>query len=53
MEQTQNMTSTHQECPDCHALAADLEAHKRWHSRVIHDIAAAVESEVKRHVAAR
>ena len=41
MEQTQQGTSAQQECPDCHALAADLEAHKRWHSRLVHDIAIA------------
>ena len=35
MEQTQHETSAHQECPDCHALAADLEEHKQWHSRLV------------------
>ena len=44
MEQTQQGTSAQQECPDCHALAADLEAHKRWHSRLVHDIAIAVDT---------
>ena len=39
MEQTQQKDTDAQECPDCHALAADLEAHKRWHSRLVHDIA--------------
>ena len=52
MEQTQHETSTGRECPDCHALTADLEAHKRWHSRLVHDIATAVDSEVKRRVGA-
>jgi hypothetical protein len=47
MEPTQQ-TGTAQECPDCHALAADLEAHKKWHSRVVHDLAVAVEKEVDR-----
>lgn len=35
-------------CPDCHALVADLEAHTRWHSRLVADIANAVENEIKR-----
>jgi hypothetical protein len=52
VEQAQQKTSANQECPDCHALAADLEAHKRWHSRLVHDIATAVDSEVKRRVGA-
>ena len=53
MEQTQHLTSAAQECPDCHALAADLEAHKRWHSRLVHDIATAVDADVRRRVAAQ
>ena len=53
MEQTQHETSAHQACPDCHALAADLEAHKRWHSRLVHDIATAVDAEVRRRVGAQ
>ena len=52
MEQTQHASSVQQECPDCHALAADLEAHKRWHSRLVHDIAIAVDRDVKRRVGA-
>ncbi|AKE89384.1 hypothetical protein AAT18_09185 [Rhodococcus aetherivorans] len=47
MEHTQQ-NSAAQECPDCHALAADLAAHKQWHSRVVHDLAVAVEKEVDR-----
>jgi hypothetical protein len=35
-------------CPDCHALVADLEAHSRWHSRLVADLANAVEDEIKR-----
>ena len=35
-------------CPDCQALVADLEAHKRWHSRLVADLADAVEKEIKR-----
>ncbi len=38
----------HAECPDCHALVADLDAHKRWHSRVVADIASAVEKAERR-----
>jgi hypothetical protein len=39
-------------CPDCHALTDDLSAHERWHSRVVHDIAVAVDRENKRRGAA-
>jgi len=53
VEQTQHETSAHQECPDCHALTADLESHKQWHSRLVHDIAIAVDRDVKRRVGAR
>jgi hypothetical protein len=53
VEQTQHVTPGAQECPDCHALAADLEAHKQWHSRLVHDIATAVDADVKRRVAAQ
>lgn len=49
MEQTQH-SSAHQECPDCHALTADLAAHKQWHSRLVHDIATAVDRDAKRRV---
>lgn len=35
-------------CPDCHALTDDLAAHKRWHSRLVHDIALAVDKENQR-----
>ena len=52
MEQTQQKSSAPQECPDCHALAADLEAHKGWHSRLVHDIATAVDKDAKRRVGA-
>jgi hypothetical protein len=39
-------------CPDCHALTADLEAHERWHSRLVHDLAVAVTKENERRDAA-
>ena len=32
-----------QSCPDCHALVADLQAHERWHTRLVSDLAKAVE----------
>ncbi len=51
MEQTDQTTPAQDSCPDCHALVADLDAHKRWHSRVVHDIATAVEKEVTRKAA--
>ena len=35
-------------CPDCSALVADLAAHERWHSRLVADLARAVEQEIKR-----
>ena len=53
MEQTHQKDTGAQEFLDCHALAADLEAHKRWHSRLVHDIAAAVATDAKRRVAAQ
>jgi hypothetical protein len=53
VEQTQHETFPPQECPDCHALAADLEAHKQWHSRLVHDIATAVDRDVTRRVGAQ
>jgi hypothetical protein len=39
-------------CPDCHALTDDLAAHEAWHSRLVHDIAVAVDKENKRRDAA-
>jgi hypothetical protein len=35
-------------CPDCHALVDDLPAHKQWHSRLVSDLARAVEHEIQR-----
>lgn len=52
MEQTDQATPGGDSCPDCHALVADLDAHKRWHSRLVHDIATAVEQEARRRAAA-
>ena len=48
MQQSPQPTS----CPDCRALTDDLEAHERWHSRLVHDIAVAVDHENKRRDAA-
>jgi hypothetical protein len=45
MEQTD---ATTQSCPDCHAIVADPDGHRRWHSRLVKDLANAVESEIKR-----
>jgi len=50
MEQQQREAA--QACPDCQALTADLAAHKQWHSRLVHDIATAVDTDVKRRVGA-
>ena len=35
-------------CPDCHALTDDLPAHGQWHSRLVRDIAIAVDQENER-----
>jgi hypothetical protein len=44
-----NQTSAQAEsCPDCRALVADLDAHKHWHSRLVADLAHAVENEIRR-----
>ncbi|WP_199905048.1 hypothetical protein [Nocardioides sediminis] len=42
-----------QSCPDCRALTDDLAAHEAWHSRLVHDIAVAVDRENKRREEAR
>ena len=39
-------------CPDCHALVADLEAHERWHTRLVADVAKSVNQAIDRHAAA-
>ena len=44
----QNATTSSVACPDCHALVDDLDAHKKWHSRVVASIANAVERELER-----
>jgi len=47
--QPSNQTGgTGETCPDCSALVVDLDAHKRWHSRLISDLAKAVEAEIER-----
>ena len=48
METTTDTNTPGVECPDCHALAADLAAHKRWHSRLVADLATAIEKEILR-----
>lgn len=48
MEEQNRAGVTGEACPDCHALVSDLDAHKRWHSRLVADLANAVENEIKR-----
>ena len=48
METTNETNSPGVACPDCHALVADVAAHNRWHSRLVSDLASAVEKEIKR-----
>lgn len=48
MEDLSQTSASGESCPDCHALVADLEAHTRWHSRLVSDIANAVEREIQR-----
>ena len=43
MSTTDDMT-----CPDCHARVGDLAAHEAWHSRLVADLARAVEKEIHR-----
>lgn len=52
MNQTDKATQTADSCPDCHALVADLDLHKHWHSRLVADLANAVDKEAKRRSAA-
>lgn len=42
------MTETHTQCPDCHALVADLAAHEEWHRRFARDVATAVVQDAER-----
>jgi len=51
VDQTSTTTTPSVACPDCHALVADLAAHKLWHSRIVASIAHAVEAELKRRPA--
>ncbi|MFC4783855.1 hypothetical protein ACT8ZV_05240 [Nocardioides sp. MAHUQ-72] len=48
MAQTNETSSSGVVCPDCHALVADLAAHAHWHSRLVADLAKAVEVEIGR-----
>jgi len=52
VEETSQSAALGETCPDCRALVADLEAHKRWHSRLVADLANAVENEIRRTLAA-
>ncbi|MGZ4427950.1 MAG: hypothetical protein ACXVXC_12380 [Nocardioidaceae bacterium] len=51
MEQPNQASAAPESCPDCHALVADLDAHKRWHSQLVANLAHAVEDEIKRRMA--
>lgn len=48
MTQTNEPTPPPTPCPDCRALVTDLAGHKQWHSRLVSDLAKAVEKEIKR-----
>ena len=48
MEQQQSTGVPGDSCPDCHALVSDLAAHEQWHSRLVADLANAVEKEIRR-----
>lgn len=48
MQDTNQPVPRGETCPDCSALVADLESHERWHSRVVADLARAVEKEITR-----
>lgn len=48
MAETNQTAAANQVCPDCHAVVADLDAHSRWHSRLVADLANAVEHEIRR-----
>lgn len=48
MTQTNETTATAVACPDCHALVSDLAGHKQWHSRLVSNLAKAVEKEIRR-----
>ena len=50
MEQANQASAAQESCPDCHALVADLDAHKRWHSQLVAHLAHAVEDEIKRRM---
>lgn len=42
------MGQDHETCPDCRALVSDLAAHEAWHSRLVADLANAVDKEIRR-----
>ena len=49
----ENQTALSREtCPDCHAMVSDLAAHEAWHSRLVADLATAVEKELHRRMPA-
>jgi hypothetical protein len=44
---TQPEQTHHSACPDCHALVEDLDAHERWHVRLVTDLAKAVDKNLR------
>jgi len=48
MQDTNPPVTRGEACPDCSALVSDLEAHELWHSRLVADLARAVDKEIKR-----
>jgi hypothetical protein len=52
MQDTNQPVTPGEACPDCSALVTDLESHERWHSRLVADLARAVEKEIKRSLTA-
>ena len=52
MQETNQPVARGDTCPDCSALVADLESHERWHSRLVADLARAVDKEITRSLRA-
>ncbi len=49
---TQSEQTSGSACPDCHALVEDLDAHERWHVRLVTDLAKAVEKDRRKAASA-
>ena len=52
LQETNQPVARGETCPDCSALVADLESHERWHSRLVADLARAVDKEIARSLRA-